>query len=150
RKDGSGYVELPYTLPQDFNLFVILQEESIDVWKRKLDWVARCGGMALLNTHPDYMRFDDGAQSPGEYPARFYQEFLEYAKSRYQGEYWHALPAKVASFVVDQKRAGAKTGAAVTEPAAASFREPRKVWIDLDNTPHVPFFEPIIKRLEQK
>ena len=27
---------------------------------------------------------------------------------------------------------------------------PRKVWIDLDNSPHVPFFLPIIEELEKR
>ena len=25
-----------------------------------------------------------------------------------------------------------------------------KIWIDLDNTPHVPFFKPIIRELEKR
>jgi uncharacterized protein len=25
-----------------------------------------------------------------------------------------------------------------------------RIWIDLDNTPHVPFFKPIIRELEQR
>src|ERR1700680_4283162 len=29
-------------------------------------------------------------------------------------------------------------------------RTNRKVWIDLENSPHIPFFEPIIKALEQR
>jgi hypothetical protein len=29
-------------------------------------------------------------------------------------------------------------------------RSDRKVWIDLENSPHVPFFEPIIKELEER
>ena len=56
-RQDKGYVELPYTLPQDFTLFIILREESIDIWKKKLAWIAENGGMALLNTHPDYMSF---------------------------------------------------------------------------------------------
>src|SRR5260370_1430837 len=32
RDDGSAYVELPYTLPQDFTLFLLLQETSADIW----------------------------------------------------------------------------------------------------------------------
>ncbi|MBN1846624.1 MAG: hypothetical protein JW810_13130, partial [Sedimentisphaerales bacterium] len=53
---GTGsFVELPYTLPQDFTLFGMLGESSIAVWKAKLDWIAERGGMALLLTHPDYM-----------------------------------------------------------------------------------------------
>ena len=43
RSDGSGYVELPYTLPQDSTLFLVLGEKTNDIWKRKLDWVARHG-----------------------------------------------------------------------------------------------------------
>ena len=57
-KQGGGYVELPYTLPQDYSLFVVLRESNIDIWKKKLDWVAERGGMVLLNTHPDYMSFE--------------------------------------------------------------------------------------------
>ena len=51
----KGFVELPYTLPQDFTLFVLMQERNIDIWKKKLDWIADNGGMALLIAHPDYM-----------------------------------------------------------------------------------------------
>jgi hypothetical protein len=51
----NGLLELPYTLPQDHTLFEILGESSIDIWTRKIDWIARCGGMALAIVHPDYM-----------------------------------------------------------------------------------------------
>lgn len=95
--DGNnrGYVELPYTLPQDSTLFVLFREKTIEIWKRKLDWLAKNGGMALVNVHPDYMNFS-GAPRPSEYPASFYQEFLDYAKSQYAGAYWNALPKEVA------------------------------------------------------
>ena len=59
RSDGSGYVELPYTLPQDSTLFLVLGEKTNDIWKRKLDWVARHGGLALVNVHPDYTAFGE-------------------------------------------------------------------------------------------
>ena len=55
--DQKGYVELPYTLPQDFLLFILLQEKNIDTWKKKLDWIVDHGGMALFIAHPDYMNF---------------------------------------------------------------------------------------------
>ena len=51
----TGYVELPYTLPQDFLLFILMQQKNIDIWKKKLDWIAEKGGMALFITHPDYI-----------------------------------------------------------------------------------------------
>ena len=59
----SGYVELPYTLPQDFTLFVLMGHKDIGLWKEKLRWIAENGGMALLITHPDYMRFN--GEKPG-------------------------------------------------------------------------------------
>ncbi len=94
----NGYVELPYTLPQDFTLFVLMKGKNIDIWKQKLDWIADCGGMALLNTHPDYVNFDGNSLSMEEYPVRYYEEFLEYIKMKYEGLYWHVLPKEIAYF----------------------------------------------------
>jgi hypothetical protein len=93
----KGYVELPYTLPQDFLLFILMRECSTEIWKRKLDWIAENGGMVLFITHPDYMSFDNNSHYE-KYPVQYYTEFLEYVKSRYEGEYWHALPREVARF----------------------------------------------------
>lgn len=92
------YVELPYTLPQDHNLFIILRERDITLWIRKLDWVAENGGMALLITHPDYMNFNATRCSYEQYPISHYINFLEYIKSRYAGQYWHVLPRELAQF----------------------------------------------------
>ena len=93
-----GYVELPYTLPQDFTLFVLMQEKTIDVWNRKLDWIAEVGGMALLNIHPDYINFNNNRILSEEYTIDKYVEFLNYVKSKYKGKYWHALPKQVAAY----------------------------------------------------
>jgi hypothetical protein len=99
----KGYIELPYTLPQDFLLFVLLRHRDIRIWKQKLDWIVRNGGMALLNTHPDYMSFDGITQSGEKYPAQYYREFLEHVKTTYAGQYWNALPKDVARYVQDCK-----------------------------------------------
>jgi hypothetical protein len=98
RSGDRGYLELPYTLPQDHTLFMVMEEKTIDIWKRKLDWVAGCGGMALLITHPDYMNCQKGRCKIGEYPMEFYEELLDYIKGKYGGQYWHALPKEVARF----------------------------------------------------
>lgn len=96
----NSYVELPYTLPQDHLLFIILKEKNINIWKEKLDWISEKGGIALFNTHPDYMNFNDNKMSMEEYPVRFYLEFIEYIKNRYKGQYWQALPKEIARFWV--------------------------------------------------
>jgi len=98
RDDGSAYVELPYTVPQDSTLFLVLRETGNDIWKRKLDWVAARGGMALLIVHPDYMSFDD-PQGPREYRQELYEDFLKYVRSRYADKAWFARPRDVAAFV---------------------------------------------------
>ena len=105
RQDSTGYVELPYTLAQDSTLFNVLQETTNDVWKRKLDWVAAHGGLALVNVHPDYMNFG-GAASASEYDAHLYQNLLEYAKARYASDCWFALPRDVARYVATQQNGG--------------------------------------------
>ena len=94
----SGYVELPYTLPQDFTLFVLFKEHNIDVWKQKLDWIAEHGGMVLLNSHPDYMNFDSNKTAYDQYPVGFYLELLEYIKQKYTGRYWQVLPRDMAEY----------------------------------------------------
>jgi glycosyltransferase involved in cell wall biosynthesis/peptidoglycan/xylan/chitin deacetylase (PgdA/CDA1 family) len=95
--NGGGFVELPYTLVQDFNLFKVLREPNIDIWKRKLDWIAERGGMALINTHPDYMAFE-GKHDRDEFPVSHYEEFLRYAKEKFETDYWVATPKEVARY----------------------------------------------------
>jgi uncharacterized protein len=142
----GGYVELPYTLPQDSTMYLLFRDKSPELWMRKLDWVVQNGGMVLLNTHPDYMDFQN-KHTIGEYPAAFYQEFLEYIRAKYDGQFWHAQPREVASFVRAQVP-NAKSVKA-TSPVNSDAPKP-KVWIDLDNTPHVPFFEPIIREFRAR
>ncbi|HIH97178.1 MAG TPA: hypothetical protein HA348_06860 [Thermoplasmata archaeon] len=33
-----------------------------------------------------------------EYPAEYYEQFLNYVKEKYEGRYWHALPKDIARF----------------------------------------------------
>jgi len=96
--NGKGFVELPYTLPQDFTVYILLQEKTSDIWKRKIDWIARKGGMALVNTHPDYMCFNGKKPTMEEYDVDLYLDFLQYIKDRFKESFWHALPRDVAHF----------------------------------------------------
>jgi len=97
--EGSrGFVELPHTLPQDSTLFLVLKEKTIDVWIKKVDWVAARGGMALFIVHPDYVNFD-GRTSSSEHSAELYETFLKYISIRYRETCWFALPQEVAAYV---------------------------------------------------
>ena len=107
----DGYVELPYTLPQDFTLFVLMQQPTIEIWKKKLDWVVSKEGMALINVHPDYLAFNQSKQGMEEFPVAFYEEFLNHIKTQYKGRYWNPLPTEIAAFwkhdVLGMKQGGA-------------------------------------------
>jgi hypothetical protein len=104
----GGYVELPYTLPQDSTLFILFREPSIEIWKKKLDWIAGRGGMALIITHPDYMSFSSANRWRKLYPVAFYEELLDYVKTKYAGAYWHALPREVAEYLRQPARVSAR------------------------------------------
>jgi peptidoglycan/xylan/chitin deacetylase (PgdA/CDA1 family) len=98
----SGYVEMPYTLPQDSTLFLLLQHKDNGLWKHKLDWIAQKGGMALLNVHPDYINFEN-TRSSAEFPLGFYTDFLKHVRAMYGNEAWFALPYQMAAYVRDWK-----------------------------------------------
>lgn len=99
----SGYVELPYTLPQDSTLFILLGEKSPSIWVKKLDWIAEAGGMALVNVHPDYIRFDGDPVKEAEYPIEYYREFLRIVRHRYGTDIWQPVASEMASFVEVEK-----------------------------------------------
>ena len=92
---GPGYIELPYTLPQDSTLFLVLGEETPTIWKDKLDWIAARGGLALVNIHPDYIDFS-GRRTSSCYPSSLLKEFLDYLTIQYKGKYWNPLAKELA------------------------------------------------------
>ncbi len=96
----SGYLELPYTLVQDSTLFLLLRETSPAIWLHKLDWIAHHGGMALLNVHPDYLRFPGEPPSPRTFPVEHYLQLLQYVRDRHADTYWQPLPRDLAQYAV--------------------------------------------------
>ena len=82
------FVELPYTLVQDYTLTAVLGETSPRIWVEKVDFIEKYRGIALLNSHPDYLRDPKNFQ--------IYSEFLSIMKER--NNYWHALPREVAQW----------------------------------------------------
>ncbi len=80
------FIELPYTLMMDHTLMLILREGTPRLWLEKVQFIKQHRGMALLNTHPDYLRI--GAN------LSIYEAFLAEV-SRLPGR-WDALPREVA------------------------------------------------------
>jgi peptidoglycan/xylan/chitin deacetylase (PgdA/CDA1 family) len=79
------FVELPYTLTQDSTM-VVRDETTPQLWLKKVDFVRANHGMALLNTHPDYL------MNPRMWS--IYAEFLRVMSER--AGYYHALPCSIA------------------------------------------------------
>jgi peptidoglycan/xylan/chitin deacetylase (PgdA/CDA1 family) len=79
-------VELPCTMPQDHIVFYILQNQSLDIWKEKLEWLSCQNGMVLTLFHPDYMYTEKRLY--------LYEDLLKtIAENK---NYWAALPRQVA------------------------------------------------------
>jgi hypothetical protein len=49
------FVELPYTLMQDYTLTSFLHETTPRIWLEKVSFIEKHFGMALVNSHPDYL-----------------------------------------------------------------------------------------------
>lgn len=51
----GNILELPVTATQDYTLFHILNDYSIELWKRQIDLIMQKHGMASFIVHPDYI-----------------------------------------------------------------------------------------------
>lgn len=98
RHKNGGYVELPYTLPQDSTLYILMKETTPDIWINKTNWIAENNGMVLLNVHPDYIDFENASKNYEKFNLNIYIEFLEYIKNNFSSEYWNALPIQLARY----------------------------------------------------
>lgn len=83
------FIELPYTLIQDYALVTVLKRRSPELWLQKVDFIERYHGMALLDVHPDYL-LDKRTMA-------VFTQFLEAMRQR-ADRFWHALPGEVASW----------------------------------------------------
>jgi glycosyltransferase involved in cell wall biosynthesis len=113
----SGYLQLPYTLPQDSTLFLLFREPDAAIWEQKLAWIVQNGGMALMNTHPDYMNFGTD-RNPRCYPLGHYANFLRHVAEVYQDRLWRVVPRVVAKWYTDHRasRAAELASAAAVWP----------------------------------
>lgn len=82
------FIELPATLVQDNTLVNLLGERNPKIWIDKVEFIKIFNGMALLNSHPDYLM--------NKTVWNVYESFLKYMKER--GDFWHALPKETAAW----------------------------------------------------
>jgi hypothetical protein len=81
-------VELPLTMAQDHTLFVILRHEDERAWVEKADFLRGRGGMALIDTHPDYLLEDRIVHAYARLLERYAQDTSA----------WKALPHEVSAW----------------------------------------------------
>jgi hypothetical protein len=81
-------LELPLTTIQDYSLFHILNQYSIDLWKRQVALISERHGLASFLIHPDYIRARRARET--------YKALLGYlAELRAERRLWLALPGEV-------------------------------------------------------
>ncbi|MGA9630726.1 MAG: hypothetical protein WBQ63_04830 [Candidatus Acidiferrales bacterium] len=84
----GNIVELPVTLVEDYSLFHILNDYSIDLWKQQLALIGAEHGLMSFIVHPDYV-IERRAR-------RTYESLLDYLRQTIAREsIWAALPGDV-------------------------------------------------------
>jgi hypothetical protein len=81
-------LELPVTMTQDYSLFHILRDYSLDRWKQQIELIMENHGLMNFIVHPDYII--------GARERQVYEALLGHLRSLKQQEgVWLALPGEV-------------------------------------------------------
>jgi hypothetical protein len=84
-------LELPVTTTQDYTLFYLLNDRSIDLWKTQTDLILSKNGFVSFIVHPDYVIDPENRD--------VYRRLLAYLKQLHDEHHvWVALPAEVDSW----------------------------------------------------
>jgi hypothetical protein len=90
-------IELPVTTTQDYSLFYLLNERSIDLWRRQVELILEKHGLASFIVHPDYI-LEDATR-------RVYEELLSWLQQESQArDLWIALPSEIDQWWRDRSR----------------------------------------------
>ena len=169
-------VEMPVTLPQDHTIFGLLGEAHAQTWLTKLELVRGANGMACVLTHPDPTAGYIGmAENEPHYAALL--DFVAESDAwtplpRDLVRWWNrraaASPAQIGE--MDQGSFGTavlsssgrleivpparRTDEAIpvrpVDPVRKEADRPIRVWIDMANSPHVQFFGPLIREMQER
>lgn len=81
-------LEIPLTTSQDYSVFHILKDYSIDLWKKQIDLIRQKNGLLSFLTHPDYLITPRNR--------KIYESLLSYLRDMVDHEnIWAALPGEV-------------------------------------------------------
>ena len=81
-------LELPVTVIQDYQLFNLMDDYSIELWKRQIQLIMEKHGLIHFITHPDYMA--------GERARQIYIQLLQHiSRLRDEHKIWIARPQEV-------------------------------------------------------
>jgi hypothetical protein len=84
-------LELPVTTIQDYTLFHLLNDRSIDLWKNQVERILEKNGLVSFIVHPDYIRDQDTKSA--------YEALLGYLRElRENTLLWFALPSEIDSW----------------------------------------------------
>ncbi|MGC2465694.1 MAG: hypothetical protein WA517_10900 [Candidatus Acidiferrum sp.] len=84
----GNILELPLTATQDYSLFHILKDYSIDLWKKQLGLIRENHGLMSFIAHPDYLIDRENRA--------IYECLLDYLKKMVELEsVWNPLPGDV-------------------------------------------------------
>jgi len=84
----GNILELPLTTTQDYTMFHILGEHSINIWKREIEAIHRNHGLISILVHPDYIT-EKWAQD-------IYIELLHHVADKASADdIWLSTPAEV-------------------------------------------------------
>lgn len=90
-------LELPLTTSQDYSIFHILNDYSIDLWKNQIDLIRQRNGLMSFLAHPDYLI--------SRRARRVYESLLDYLREMVTREkIWAALPGEVDQWWRDRCR----------------------------------------------
>lgn len=87
----GNILELPLTTIQDYSLFNILGQRSLDTWARQIKMIRDRHGLISFIVHPDYVN--------EAWSSKLYNDLLEYLERlRAESGVWIALPREVDSW----------------------------------------------------
>jgi hypothetical protein len=81
-------LEIPLTTVQDYTLFHILRERTIDLWKQQIEMILAKNGLVSFIVHPDYIQELE--------TFAVYKQLLVYLREiRERRNLWFALPGEI-------------------------------------------------------